>query len=71
MLRHWVRRDSRGCVDDGVWVFDGDDVEERADCVRMVSGRPGAEGAPRSVVCDLDVGWEADGAMRRACVEFC
>lgn len=46
----------------------GEEVEERVDCVRRVSGRPGADGAPRSVVWDLEVGWEADGAMRSAIV---
>lgn len=39
---------------------------------RRVSGRPGADGAPRemgsemlAVVLDLVVGWEAEGAIRR------
>ena len=57
MLRHAVRRDSRGWVD---VVGVGSEEED----VRRVSERPGAEGAPWSVVLVVEVGWEADGAMR-------
>lgn len=67
------RRDSRGWVDVG-WVVVGDVVWwER----RRVSGRPGAEGAPRvmgsvAVVLVLEVlvlvvAWEGWGVMRRDC----
>ena len=69
MLRHCVRRASRGWVDVVVVVAEdpkGDDVEEeRPDDVRRVSGRPGAEGAPRSVALVVEVAWEAGGAMRK------
>lgn len=67
-----ARRDSRGCVDDVV------EVEGERD-ERSVSGRPGAEGAPRSrslvlvveeesldeLVLVVLVGRADDGAMRR------
>ena len=36
---------------------------------RRVSDRPGAEGAPRSVGLVVEVGWEAEGVMRRDCVD--
>lgn len=69
MVCHWVRRDSSGWVDDGwfgvlrlaVWWES-----------RRVSGRPGAEGAPREIgsemlvlVLDFVVGLEWEGTMRR------
>lgn len=68
------RRDSRG------WVLLLEEaVEEDGGCreARRVSCRPGAEGALRevlvdeaavlvvAVVLDVDLGWEARGAMRR------
>ena len=66
MLRHCVRRASRGCVDAGVLSAASEvDGEE----VRRESVRPGAEGAPRSVVLVVVVGCEAEGAIRRDCVD--
>jgi hypothetical protein len=64
VLRHCVRRDSRGWVD--VVAEASEEVEVGSD-ERRVSERPGAEGAPRSVVLVVEVGCEADGAMRRDC----
>jgi hypothetical protein len=61
VLRHCVRRASRGCVDVVVVV-----VVVGSEVLRRVSKRPGADGAPRSVVLVVVVGCEADGAMRRA-----
>ena len=70
MAVHCVRRASRGCVDEvdvDTW---GSGVREE----RRVSWRPGAEGAPRESsevdedfveVLVVDVGWEAEGTMRR------
>lgn len=66
--RHAVRRDSSGCVED-VMVGSEEDEVVRVVVVRRVSGRPGAEGAPRSVpVCVLLVGLAEAGTMRRDCV---
>ena len=64
MLRHCVRRASRGCVDAG---FLSEASEEDGEAVRRESVKPGAEGAPRSVVLVVVVGCEAEGAMRRDC----
>jgi len=44
---HWARRDSRGCVDVMGDSPDEDVCDEKRE-ERRVSGRPGAEGAPRS-----------------------
>jgi hypothetical protein len=64
VLRHCVRRASRGCVD--VVVVVAVVVVVGSEVLRRVSKRPGADGAPRSVVLVVVVGCEADGAMRRA-----
>lgn len=69
---HWERRASRGCVEE---ICEADE-----ECVcwerRRVSGRPGAEGAPRETEEEVEEsledwvlvvvdGWAAGGAMRR------
>ena len=64
MARQCRRRGSSGCVDVGVGLVRGDWVERRG------SGRPGAEGAPEEEGCVVvrlvvEVGWEAEGVMRR------
>jgi hypothetical protein len=65
VLRHCVRRASRGCVDVVVVVVVAAPAVG-SEVLRRVSKRPGADGAPRSVVLVVVVGCEADGAMRRA-----
>lgn len=58
MVRQALRRASRGWVD--VVGSEGEGEEERS-----VSKRPGAEGAPWSPALVVEVGCEAEGAMRR------